>query len=360
VKLLANRRHIINRFRPAKDGWILLVPGGEHHWSDGEGDERTLVIDAESLTALENSFKTLEDGESDAGPELLIDFEHESHDPEKRTEAAGWIDDVQIRDQDLWAHVRWTDLGDQSLQGGRYRFISPTFDGDQVEDLGNGRERMRILTDAGLTNRPNMPVPALSNNQQKKNSNPTLPGKKPGRINNQKKGDPHTMTLNEETMAKLLSRLGVDPASADLDTEVSAALDALPSPEQLENMETIEEENKQLAEELVESAVDSLDPANEEEKKELENVLRNSTDRKATLKFLKNTRAKKAPARQAITNRKPGQAPESGTVDNNDRATDKARWIKNRAHELRANSGNKRPFNACWKQAEGEAETLGK
>lgn len=149
--------YLINRFQPAVDGWFLLVPQGEHPWTSEDGKERLIqVVDDKAVESMVNRFKA-------DGVELMIDADHLSHDRTQKSEAYGWIDDVKNRNGDLWAHAAWTDLGDPAVKSRRYRFISPVIPRDGVEDLGNGRVRLLQLSDAGLTNQPNMPVPPLTN-----------------------------------------------------------------------------------------------------------------------------------------------------------------------------------------------------
>ena len=102
-----------------------------------------------------------------ANGEALVDFDHESYDPAKRTTAAGWLSNPQIqageiedpetgearRVNSLVADVRWTTAGLAALRGGEYRSLSPWLYG--IEDA-NGDFRPRALDSAGLTNRPNI------------------------------------------------------------------------------------------------------------------------------------------------------------------------------------------------------------
>lgn len=138
---------IRNRFQLSPDGLIHLVAKGEHPWTSADGKERIVqVVDDVALRAMANSFR----------PEMLVDFEHESHDMGKRTTAGAWISNVEIRADGLWGRPRWSDEGEAAVTGGRVRFISPVFDRSDCQDLGNGRIRPMRIKDAGLTNKPNM------------------------------------------------------------------------------------------------------------------------------------------------------------------------------------------------------------
>jgi hypothetical protein len=159
--------------------------------------------------------------------------------------------------------------------------------------------------------------------------------------------------LAEATITKLLDTLGIDPAAADLDAEVSQALDELVTEDELANME---KGMNELSEELLSKDFESLNPADEKEKEELTNALRNSTDRKATLKVLINRRpaAPTSAPRIPLVNRQPAQAPDATGADDR-----KAVQIRNRAHELRVLSNKRRSFADCWRQAETEINPKG-
>lgn len=131
----------------------MLAPIGEFPSSDGSVVQ---VIDQAAVRAMANAFS--------AGDELLIDFDHESHSSDKRTTAAGWIQNLLARSDGLFAAVKWSSDGAAAIKGGVYRYISPVWLKPDCEDLGNGRVRPLRLYDAGLTNRPNLKgIDALSN-----------------------------------------------------------------------------------------------------------------------------------------------------------------------------------------------------
>lgn len=155
---VASAMQLFNRFAPPVDGWIQISPLG--NFPHGSGVVQ--VVDAEALASLANSY---------AG-DLLLDFDHESSDPAKRTTAAGWIDGVEARADGLWGHVRWSAAGETALANGEYRFVSPVWD---VEEIGNLKPetgklkqvRPVRLLEAGLTNKPNLKnLKPISNRQQ--------------------------------------------------------------------------------------------------------------------------------------------------------------------------------------------------
>jgi hypothetical protein len=207
---------ILNRetFEMPADGWYQLAPFGEFlHAVAGV----VQVVDEEACTAMAARFAADAAVANFAG--LLVDFDHFSLDGERRTEAAGWIMGLEYRgpraeggnlkpefgkpgdetaknakdanrdgkdgpssfpsgttarqspaDAGLWAKIRWSDVGEEAVKGGRYRFLSPVWARSDCVDLGtdpaNGRDRVRPvrLLNAAVTNDPNLKgLRALSN-----------------------------------------------------------------------------------------------------------------------------------------------------------------------------------------------------
>jgi phage I-like protein len=120
------------------EGWVQIAREGAFPHTKGLN-----TFTREDLAACAAGF----------GAELLVDFEHESRTPDGSTEAAGWVQAVQQRDDgSLWAQVRWSDAGKTAVEGGRYRFCSPEFMSHQAADGWHPRQ----LAGLALTNRPNL------------------------------------------------------------------------------------------------------------------------------------------------------------------------------------------------------------
>jgi phage I-like protein len=167
---------ILNRdFRLPDDGWYHIAPLGEFSHT---GAGVIQVIDQEACIAMAARFAA--DANTPNFPGLLIDFDHFSLDGEKRSEAAGWIlgleyigtntdqtDETDTNREGLWAQIRWSDLGEEAVKGGRYRFLSPVWARSDCVDLGDGRVRPVRILNAAVTNDPNLKgmVP-LSNRSQ--------------------------------------------------------------------------------------------------------------------------------------------------------------------------------------------------
>ncbi|WP_336800650.1 phage protease [Kaistia sp. MMO-174] len=125
--------------------WIMLFPAGLITAQDG----RQWVNDDPAQVA----------DKSLRGVDLPIDWEHAAdHKAPKGEEApaAAWIDQLEVRDGAVWAHVSWTDAGRASVESRSYRYVSPSF----LHDAGG---HVRRLLGAGLVNRPAITtLPALA------------------------------------------------------------------------------------------------------------------------------------------------------------------------------------------------------
>jgi phage I-like protein len=158
---------ILNRnFELPADGWHQLAPLGEFpHAAAGI----IQVIDTAACNAMVASFD-FQKKSSTIFPGLLIDFDHFSLDAEKRSEAAGWITDLKFLPPSqsaignhqsempcgLFALIRWSDIGEAAVKGGRYRFLSPVWAKGDCEDLSDNRFRPVRLLNAAVTNDPNL------------------------------------------------------------------------------------------------------------------------------------------------------------------------------------------------------------
>ncbi len=163
---------ILNRnFELPEDGWYQLAPLGEFPHSAAGINQ---VIDADACTRMVVAF---ENARTQSGnfPGLLIDFDHFSLDAEKHSEAAGWITNLkfvppqscsessvpsvvkhQSASSGLYAKIRWSDIGEMAVRGGRYRFLSPVWAKADCEELGDNRLRPVRLLNAAVTNDPNL------------------------------------------------------------------------------------------------------------------------------------------------------------------------------------------------------------
>ena len=61
---------------------------------------------------------------------LSIDWEHKTHRnwESSRNPAAGWIEELEVRDTAVWGRIEWTPEGRDDVKLKRYRYISPVVD----------------------------------------------------------------------------------------------------------------------------------------------------------------------------------------------------------------------------------------
>jgi phage I-like protein len=118
-------------------GWLRLLPLGEVNLVDGRPP---FEVDPESLAAMVKAFGS-------RGTDLVIDYEHQSL-KGGQAPAAGWIKDLEAREDGLWAQVEWTSKAGAYLKQREYRYFSP------VLRLDPESRRPQELMNVALTNVP--------------------------------------------------------------------------------------------------------------------------------------------------------------------------------------------------------------
>lgn len=133
--------------------WVHLFPLGA---MDGRDGRKFTLNDPQSLVAtfLKN------------GVDLPIDYEHQSDKPSSGpVPAAGWIKELQVRQDGLWGRVEWTATASEMICKKEYRYISPSF-----LHLTSG-EVVRVKG-AGLVHKPNLHLTALASEETDMTDNP--------------------------------------------------------------------------------------------------------------------------------------------------------------------------------------------
>jgi hypothetical protein len=354
---------ILNRdFKMPDDGWYQLAPRGEFpHAAAGV----VQVVDAESCTSMVARFKADAAVPNFAG--LLVDFDHFSLDDRARSEAAGWIVDLVGRETGLWANIRWSDVGEEAVKGGRYRFLSPVWARSDCVDLGNGRVRPVRLLNAAVTNDPNLKglVPLA-------NASPVDRRASIGRADGEHGKDGLTM---KRVIEKLTNHLGIPgDASEDVILEKMQGLPGLTAVVDLQNsltaarteLESVKGTLRTVEGELVNRHLAEFDGVISEATKPFwtEQLMKNRDGAVLALGELKEfvgsgkgeaettPGASKEGTRKPLHNRAtarpviPGQSGVPTDTDN------RAVKIRNRAHEI-AKAENV-PFSVAFRRAERE------
>lgn len=134
-----------------REQWIQLMPRGEFDARDGRGPWR--LSDPEAVIAA-----TLKRAR---GASIPIDYDHQIEFSAKpgvggRAVAAGWIKQLEPRDDGIWALVEWTEKAAAHLAAREYRFISPVF--SSRKDTGE----VTTIFNAALTNTPALELKAIA------------------------------------------------------------------------------------------------------------------------------------------------------------------------------------------------------
>jgi len=141
------------RFVMPADGWIHVAPLGNHSHPRG----LIQVIDKTAVDSMVKNFQEQKKDPKNPGP--LVDLDHLSQLDGKGTAAAGWVTNLQSRDDGLWAQVAWSDEGKKAVEGGLYRATSPVWERAQcvpVDGMPENYCRPMVLDSIGLTNLPNL------------------------------------------------------------------------------------------------------------------------------------------------------------------------------------------------------------
>lgn len=125
--------------------WLHLLPVGDltKHFSNGKRRYR--------LESLEDARRVIEASMA-GGRDLLLDFDHQTEYAARpgvggQAPAAGWITELDIRDDGIWGRVNWTPRGAEAVAAREYRFVSPVF---KLNQAG----RVQLLMRASLVNSP--------------------------------------------------------------------------------------------------------------------------------------------------------------------------------------------------------------
>lgn len=129
--------------------WVQVLPIGIFSGRDGRGP--WVIRDraaAERIVAETHALA--------GGARLPIDYDHQTEFAADRTApAAGWISELQVRPNGIWARVEWTTLAAARIRAREYRYLSPVF-----QHARDGTV-LRLLR-ASLTNKPNVDLAALA------------------------------------------------------------------------------------------------------------------------------------------------------------------------------------------------------
>ncbi len=164
-----------NAFSPAdEDGWLLLSPFGDFNHSNG-----LQKFTHQSADRMASNFNSLlaKAGRALRGVPGVPIFVGHPDDPSfsgktghSDTRAHAWIEGVQARANGLFIKPKWSETGEAILANAHYRFLSPRWAMRHIR--GRDFEPVKLIS-VGLTNQPNIPVPAIANEEQSQKSTQT-------------------------------------------------------------------------------------------------------------------------------------------------------------------------------------------
>ena len=118
--------------------WFQVSPFGE--FPNWHGEERIVqVMDRAGMEEQVRRIRARAAAEGEKFGGLLINQDHLCLTTETApTRAMGWIMDLEVREDGLWARAKWSTEGERMISGGEYRFVSGEWNGSDVDDLGGG------------------------------------------------------------------------------------------------------------------------------------------------------------------------------------------------------------------------------
>lgn len=314
------------------DDWFHIAPLGEFEHASGVRQ----VIDDTACDAMVSNFS--QDTATPNFPGLLVDFDHFSHSSDKTSAAAGWITALRSESEisnlkseipkapGLWAQIRWSDLGEAAVRGGRYRLVSPVWNRNDCEVVNGEENKVRPLrlSRVALTNDPNLKglVPLTNRTEAK-----------------------------EQTMdykSKLLELLGLKSEATD--AQIDAAVTA-----QLAEAQNLQQRYAALLAERVESdLLDYIAVIGDVESVRAQ-LLANREGTLATLRALRQPVAVAVEPKPTLHNRAQSRVPEATFSEEKSPAEEaRARRIANRARELQKHLGL--GHTQAFQMARGEIE----
>ena len=338
--------HTTGEFSPPDDGFVQVLKPGEH-WN--EGAKIMQVCDDKAMDSIIASFNRERRAAGQAWTGLLVDFDHNSHDLDKSTRAAAWIQDIEKRDDGLWAQFRFTRSGEEAVRGGDFRGVSAALT-DFVPAGGDDPSRMRPtrLMRVALTNCPNIKgmIPA-SNRTTEEDMSTNYKSLITGLL-----GLAPTATDEEITGAcEEVTAMNRELESTEIDaTDPGPALNAA--------RDRIEELQTQLAERDAKDFVD-LVPGDAPQKALRRLLATNREDTLAVLTAVGRTTKPAGNPPSPVHDQRRSPVPPIAAIDEEAAVKQTALAAKatNRAHELikaARNRGVDLPFNTAFRNAVNE------
>jgi len=127
--------------------WIHVLPFGSYKHPKG----LLRITESEAQKVVQN-FK-------DDPRDLVLDYEHQSLNTIANGQpapAAGWIKELELREDGVWAKVEWTERAKEHIKNKEYKYVSPVYVPD-YKDPKTGESVGPKLVSVALTNTPFLP-----------------------------------------------------------------------------------------------------------------------------------------------------------------------------------------------------------
>ena len=132
-----------------KGVWIHAAPIGEYkHALYGD-----VTIDEQRIDRFINNFK-----DNVYGQEIPINYEHFGSDQAKGNKAAGWVADMERRDDGMWWNVAFTEEAAKEIKAGEWKYFSAEWYDEwadpEPDKQGNRMIHADVASGGALTNQP--------------------------------------------------------------------------------------------------------------------------------------------------------------------------------------------------------------
>jgi phage I-like protein len=140
-------------FAAGAGGWQRILPAGEFSARDGRGPY--IVGDRAAMEKI-----VAESRAYHGATDMVVDYDHQAlaimkAGSGKTAKAAGWVKGLEVRDDGIWADIKWTAAAASAIGAEEYRYLSPVIPHD-------AKGNVRMVLNVSLTNVPAYHIEAFS------------------------------------------------------------------------------------------------------------------------------------------------------------------------------------------------------
>ncbi|MER9545607.1 phage protease [Mesorhizobium sp. M0437] len=132
---------------------MRLVPSGKFEARDGRKFDSGNRANQEAIVARTRQYHATTD--------MVVDYDHQSVFGVKdgvggTAKAAGWVKELQVRDDGIWGRVAWTPSAAAAIKAEEYRYLSPVIPHRKADG------RVLLILNVALTNTPALDLEAAA------------------------------------------------------------------------------------------------------------------------------------------------------------------------------------------------------